>query len=100
MDCAEHVITPELGLIFTIHVQVTQYIAAAAFPTNAAKAVEHLERLREQKDNNIFKSLAGLCQANVSQEEAVKLSKVNSWELTSALPTAEDKINVRSITIP
>ncbi len=64
------------GLILDSHLQVTQYIAAAAFPTNAAKAVEHLEQLREQKDNNIFKDLAGLCQANLSQEEAIKLSKV------------------------
>ena len=69
--------------------QVTQFIAAAAFPTNAAKAVEHLERLREQKDNNIFKSLAGLCQANVKLEESVKLSKVGSRIRASALLTAD-----------
>ena len=82
------------------HLQVTQYIAAAAFPTNAAKAVEHLERLREQKDNNIFKSLTGLCQANVSQEEAVKLSKVAFEYSTLALLTAEDKSEFCSITFP
>ena len=56
--------------------QVVQVIAAAAFPTSTAKAEEHLERLRELRDNSIFKSLAALCQAGVSQEEASKHSKV------------------------
>ena len=56
--------------------QVVQVIAAAAFPTSTAKAEEHLERLRELRDNTIFKSLAALCQADVSQEEASRLSKV------------------------
>ena len=55
---------------------MVQFIAAAAFPTNSAKAEEHLERLSEQRDNNIFKSLTALCRADVSQEEAAKLSKV------------------------
>lgn len=56
--------------------QVVQFIATTAFPTNSAKAEEHLERLSEQRDNNIFKSLTALCRADVSQEEAAKLSKV------------------------
>lgn len=55
---------------------MVQVIAAAAFPTSTAKAEEHLERLRELRDNTIFKSLAALCQADVSLEEASKLSKV------------------------
>ena len=58
--------------------QMTHFIAASAFPSNTAKAEENLQRLREQRDNNIFKSLAALCQADVSQEEAAKLSKVLS----------------------
>ncbi len=59
-----------------LSLQVVQMIAAAAFPASTAKAEEHLERLRELRDNTIFKSLAALCQADVSQEEASKLSKV------------------------
>lgn len=55
---------------------MVQFIATTAFPTNSAKAEEHLERLSEQRDNNIFKSLTALCRADVSQEEAAKLSKV------------------------
>jgi len=57
--------------------QVTQSIALAAFPSNTARAEEHLGRLKEMRDNNIFKSLAALCQADISQEEASKLSKVD-----------------------
>ena len=56
--------------------QVVQIIAVAAFPTGSARAEEQLERLGELRDNTIFKSLAALCQADVSQEDASKLSKV------------------------
>ena len=59
-----------------LFLQMVQVIAAAAFPTSTAKAEEHLERLKELRDNTIFRSLAALCQADVSQEEASKLSKV------------------------
>lgn len=42
-----------------------------------AKSEENLQKLRELKDNNIFKSLAALLDAT-SLEEAAKLSKVCS----------------------
>jgi hypothetical protein len=58
--------------------QVLRYIAKSAFPLNVAKAEESLQRLRELRDNNIFKSLASLAAATISLEEAAKLSKVGN----------------------
>ena len=76
--------------------QVIQSIALAAFPSNTAKAEEHLERLKEMRDNIIFKSLAALCQADISQEEASKLSKVDLPCHTKRVPVPVQPV----VTIP
>ena len=49
---------------------------AAFFPLGPAKAEENLLKLKDMKDNKIFKSLEGLTAADVSLEEALKLTKV------------------------
>ncbi len=62
---AEHVMVP----------QVLRYIAAA-FPLAAAKAEESLLKLKDLRDNNIFKSLAELATTTTSLEDSAKLAKV------------------------
>ena len=62
---------PRRGLVS----QVLRYIAAA-FPLAAAKAEESLLKLKDLRDNNIFKSLAELATPTTSLEESAKLAKV------------------------
>lgn len=59
-------------------VQALRYIGAA-FPLAAAKAEESLLKLKDQRDNNIFKSLAELALPTTSLEDSAKLAKVLSW---------------------
>lgn len=56
--------------------QAIHYLASY-FPLLAAeKAREHLEKLRDLRDNNIHRSLAALAGHETSFEEAAKLAKV------------------------
>jgi hypothetical protein len=48
----------------------------AAFPLAAAKAEDALLKLRELRDNNIFRALSELASGGLSMEQAAKLSKV------------------------
>ena len=88
------------GLTLDSHLQVTQYIAAAAFPTNAAKAGGAPGAAEGAEGQQHLQGPGRLCQANLSQEEAIKLSKVGIACSYQPLLTAEAKIDVCSITIP
>lgn len=57
--------------------QVVNHIADFFSYMGTGKAKEHLEKLRDLRDNNIHKSLTALASTETSLEEASKLAKVH-----------------------